>query len=125
MEHTNILDSEEVERSFLYGNHSLCCFAVNVLSLGIIAVILVYVDEHTVLSKFLEFFATFLIVMIVQLTLAGCYYSIQGLRLKEANPWRAGVSLFLHLGLALLLLFSLTFISNSSPTEPERIPISE
>lgn len=108
MEYANILDAKEEERFFLYGNHSLCCFGVNIICLGIIALISIYVRESTILSKILEFFASFLLVMVVQLTLVGCYYSIQGVRLKETKTWRAVLGFVLHLSLIVIFYFSLT-----------------
>jgi hypothetical protein len=122
MEHDNILDLEEQERSFLYGNHSFHCFGGSLLCGSVSIFAFSYIDEINVLMNFISLV---LLIMVVLLALLGCYYSIQGIRLREAKRWRAVFSLLLHFGVLGLFWFTLNPISHSVQIPPEMIPISE
>lgn len=125
MKETNILDAKEQAPSFLYNRRSFYCFVGNILNLILMILIAFCIDEDSIKVGFFEFLGLFLLAVMGLLTILGCYYSIQSLRLKEAKPWRAVLSLFLHLGLVLLPFFSLTTVSTSTEITPSTIPIAE
>lgn len=108
MEQVNILDSEEQERSFLYGNRSLYCLLGGMLLLGTTALVLNYIEENN-FSRTLEMgliMTPFLAMGIV--SLIGCYFGVQSIRFKEPKRWRSILGLLSNISLVLMVCFTLT-----------------
>lgn len=121
MENNNVLDSEEKELSFLYGNRALYCLALSLL---------LFVGTGTVLVlsfiQDIDYQNFFLLVSVLiggGIALMGCYLGIQGTRFRETKLWRSILGLVGNLLFVLMFSFLYVFAFTSVETAVEhRMP---
>lgn len=118
MESTNVLDATEKERSFLYGNRSLYCFALSLFCLWITSLALDYIEENS-FSRNVELVLVLLPLGLMSvLSFVGCYFGIQGIRYKEVQRWRTILGLFANLLLFLVILIGVFLAHVPQRIEP-------
>lgn len=118
MKSNNILDSEEKEYHFLYGNRALYCLTLSLLCLLAVSIMLSYIEGKS-FSRELE--ALLILTPLGGMgivTLVGCYFGIQGIRYKEPKQLRSILGLLGNFLLLLTILLGVLLAHAPQQTEP-------